>query len=138
MKAYMCQILPRLIFFLLIKNIFCLLSKIEATCGSGAQSVTVKSTDCRFDPHSRQWNIYLNLYFHFFALVSDKARRWVPLLNTQCLQISAECGKRSVRTIGDTAWSWLNYFFYYRRFGVTMTKLESFRYTFFHLFCIIM
>ena len=23
-----------------------------------------------FDPHSRRWNNYLNLYFHFFALVS--------------------------------------------------------------------
>ena len=29
-----------------------------------------KSTGCGFDPHSRRWNIYLNLYFHFFALVS--------------------------------------------------------------------
>ena len=29
----------------------------------------IKSTSCGFDPHSRR-NIYLNLYFHFFALVS--------------------------------------------------------------------
>ena len=32
--------------------------------------VTVKSTDCGFDPHSRKLNIYLHLYFHFFALLS--------------------------------------------------------------------
>ena len=32
-------------------------------------SVTVKSTGCEFDPPSRKCNIYLNLYFHFFALV---------------------------------------------------------------------
>ena len=37
--------------------------------GAGAQSVTVP-TGCGFDPHSRRWNIYLNLYFHFFPLVS--------------------------------------------------------------------
>ena len=32
-----------------------------------------KSTGCEFDPHSRRWNIYLNLYFHFFALVSRQS-----------------------------------------------------------------
>ena len=41
----------------------------EASRGAGALIVTVKSTGCRFDPHSRKWNIYLLLYFHFFALV---------------------------------------------------------------------
>ena len=41
-----------------------------ASRGAGAQSVTVKTTGCGFDPHTRRWNIYLNLYFHFFALVS--------------------------------------------------------------------
>ena len=40
----------------------------EARRGVDAQSVVVKSTGCGFDPHSRKWNIYLNLYFHFFAL----------------------------------------------------------------------
>ena len=43
---------------------------IEASLGSAARSVTVKPTGCGFDPHWRRWNIYLNLYFHFFALVS--------------------------------------------------------------------
>ena len=46
---------------------------IEAIRGAGAQSVTVKPTGCGFDPHSRRWNIYLNLYFHFFALVSTQS-----------------------------------------------------------------
>ena len=32
-------------------------------------SVTLKSTGCGFDPDSRKLNIYLHLYFHFFALV---------------------------------------------------------------------
>ena len=42
----------------------------DASRGAGAQSVTVKSTGCGFDPHSRRLCIYLNVYFHFFALVS--------------------------------------------------------------------
>ena len=42
----------------------------SASRGAAARGVTVKPTACGFDPHSRRWNIYLNLYFHFFALVS--------------------------------------------------------------------
>ena len=42
----------------------------EASRGTAAQSVTVKATGCGFNSHSGRWNIYLNLYFHFFALVS--------------------------------------------------------------------
>ena len=42
----------------------------EASRGAAARSVTAKPTGCVFDPHSRRWNIYLNLYFHLFALVS--------------------------------------------------------------------
>ena len=41
----------------------------EASRGAVAQRVTVKPTGYRFDPYSRRWNIYLKLYFHFFALV---------------------------------------------------------------------
>ena len=33
--------------------------------------MTVESTGCGFDPNSRKRNIYLNLYFHFFALKSE-------------------------------------------------------------------
>ena len=40
------------------------------SCSAVSRSVTVKPTGCGFDPHSRRWNIYLNLYFRFFALVS--------------------------------------------------------------------
>ena len=43
---------------------------IEAIRGAAARGVTVKPTGCGFDAYSRRWNIYLNLYFHFFALVS--------------------------------------------------------------------
>ena len=37
------------------------------------QSVTVKPIAYGFDPHSKRLNIYLNLYFHFFALVSRQS-----------------------------------------------------------------
>ena len=61
--------------------------------------MTVKPTGCGFDPHSRRWNIYLNLYYHFFVMVSrqsaalssatqhampsDSGRKW----GTECLNI---------------------------------------------------
>ena len=45
----------------------------EVGRGAGAQSVTVKSTGYGFDP-SRKLNIYLHLYFNFFALVSRQSR----------------------------------------------------------------
>ena len=41
---------------------------IEACRGAWAQSVTLNATGCGFDP--RKGYIYLNLYFHFFVLVS--------------------------------------------------------------------
>ena len=66
---------------------------------SVSQGVTIKSTGCGFDLHSRKFNIYLNVYFHFFALES---RRWIPLLNTKCLQNSAESGERSVLILSHT------------------------------------
>ena len=50
--------------------IFCCLMYVKASRGAGAQSVAVKSTGCGLDPHSRKRNIYLHLYFQFFALVS--------------------------------------------------------------------
>ena len=37
-----------------------------------AQCVTVNETGCGFYRHARKWNIYLNSYFNFFALVSWK------------------------------------------------------------------
>ena len=48
-------------------------SLIKASRGAAAQSATVKPTDCEFDLHSRRWNIYLNLYFHLFALVTRQS-----------------------------------------------------------------
>ena len=47
-----------------------LLLKFEASRGAGAQSVAVNATGCGFDSHSKKLNIYLNLYFRFFTLVS--------------------------------------------------------------------
>ena len=56
-----------------VSRIIILYLTFEASRGAGAQSVTVKSTGCGFDPHSRKLNIYLHLYFHFFALVSRQS-----------------------------------------------------------------
>ena len=84
----------------------------EARRGAVAQSVTVKPTGCGFDSHSRRLNIYLNLYFHFFALVSRQnaalssatsnvmppefGRKW----GTECLTLVFLCLPCCVR---DTA-----------------------------------
>ena len=56
------------IFFIFQAN-----SSYKASRGAAAQSVTFKPTGCGFDPHSRRLNIYLNLYFHFLALVSRRS-----------------------------------------------------------------
>ena len=48
----------------------CMELVLEASRGAGAQNVSVKPIRYGFDPHSRRGNIYLNLYFQFFALVS--------------------------------------------------------------------
>ena len=46
---------------------------IEVSRGAGAQGVTVKSIGCGFDSHLKKWNIYFNLYFHFFAVLSRQS-----------------------------------------------------------------
>ena len=63
-------------------------------------------TGCGFDSHSKICNIYLNFYFHFFALVSwYKA---VLPLNIQCHQNSAKNGALNVITL-NSAWKELFY-----------------------------
>ena len=37
------------------------------------KKLALNATGCRYDSHSRKCNIYLNLYFHFFALVSRQS-----------------------------------------------------------------
>ena len=49
-----------------------------------AQSETVKSKDCGFDPLSRKLNICLNLYFYFFALVSTTQHAMPPEFGGKC------------------------------------------------------
>ena len=63
-------------------NVILFLYLYEASRSAASQRVTVNLTGCGFDPHSKRWNINLNLYFHFFALVT----------NTQCLYNPAESG----------------------------------------------
>ena len=75
---------------------------VEASRGAGEQRVTVKSTGCGFDPHSMRWIIYLHLCFFISSLWCwGKARRWVPLLNTQCLQNLVESGELNILTLGS-------------------------------------
>ena len=82
-----------------------LIISFEAGRGAGAQSVTVKSTGCGFYPHSRKWNIYLHLYFHFFALVSSQSAG--PVLGgkwgTECLNTRFPLPTM----LWDAVWSWL-------------------------------
>ena len=65
---------------------------------------TVHATGCGFDAHSKELNIYLNVYFHFFALLSRQNAALNPN-NTQCLQNSAESRKRNVLTLVPSAYS---------------------------------
>ena len=73
-------------------------SRIEASRGAGAQSVTVKSTG--FDPHTRKGNIFFHLYFHFCV----KAKRGVEFrhstrkcLNTRFPLPTLLCAGNSVK-----------------------------------------
>ena len=47
-----------------------------ASRGAGAQNVTVSAIASGFDPHSRKVNNYLNLHYHFFALVLKQSATW--------------------------------------------------------------
>ena len=47
--------------------------RIVLEASRGAQSVAVNVTGCGFDPHPKNLNIYLNLYFPFFDLVSGQS-----------------------------------------------------------------
>ena len=71
---------------------------LEASRGAGAQSVTVKSTGCEFDPHLRKWYIYI---FISSFCCRGKARRWITPLNVQCLQNLAESVEQSVLLLGS-------------------------------------
>ena len=64
--------------------------------GRGAQSVTVNSIGCGFHPLLRKLNIYLYLYFHFFALVSRQSAALIfatqhAMLPELCRQWGTEC-----------------------------------------------
>ena len=78
--------------------------------------VVAQRTGCGFDPHSRRWNIYLNLYLHFFAPVSrlsaalssaiqramplEFGRKWgTECLNTKCPLPTLLCAGYSVKLI---------------------------------------
>ena len=76
--------------------------------GAAARGVTVKPTGRGFDPHSRRGNIFLNLYFHFFALVS---RQSAALSSATQHAMPPEFGsplsaERSVLTLGSLCLPW--------------------------------
>ena len=92
----------------------------EANRGAVARSVTVKSTGCGFDPHSRRWSIYLNVYFHFFALVTRLSAALSSATHHAMPPEFTETGERSVLTLGslclpccvrNTVWSWKIYIY---------------------------
>ena len=86
---------------------------VEAVVAQGHKDVTV-SDGCGFDPHSRKSNIYLNLYFHFFALVARQSAKFssatqnamppelggkwkTKYLNTRLLLPTLLCARYSVK-----------------------------------------
>ena len=50
-----------------------------------AHSVTIKSTGCGFDFHSRKRNIYLRLYFNFFTTEHTMPPELGGKWRTECL-----------------------------------------------------
>ena len=94
--------------------------RIEASRGAAARSVTLKPTDCGFDPHSRRWNIYSNLYFSFLALVSRlSAVLSSATQHAMSPEFSKKWGSDCLNTtfillccVRDTAWSWFVFYFF--------------------------
>ena len=106
-----------------LRALFELLS-FETSRGAAARSVTVKPTGCGFDPHSRRRNIYLYLYFHFFALVSrlnaalssvtqhamppEFGRKWgTECLNTRFPLPTLLCAGYSVKLFFFWSYQWM-------------------------------
>ena len=88
---------------------------LKASFGAGTKSVTVYATG---SIPTRGKEIFLEIYSSVSSLWRGKEHRWVPPLNSQCLQNSAE---RSVLTLGplclphcvlNTAWSWFDLFYF--------------------------
>ena len=73
---------------------------------NNTQSVTVNKTGCGFDHHSRKWNIYLNLYFHFFALVSRQSATLSSASQHAMPPGFSGNWERSVLTLGSVFLSW--------------------------------
>ena len=86
----------------------------EKTC------VTVNAIHgCGFDPHSKKWNIYLNVYFHVFALgPSQSAALSCATQHAMLSEFGGKWGTEGLNTnlgtlclpccVRDTAWSWFN------------------------------
>ena len=55
--------------------------------------MTVNAIGCGFDPHLMKLNIYLNLYFHFFALVSRQHAALSSAAQHAFLLSSSESGE---------------------------------------------
>ena len=66
---------------------------------ASAQCEVVNATGCGFDNHSRKFNVYLNLYFHFFALAWGQNVALNSANQFAILHNSAENGERGVLTV---------------------------------------
>ena len=134
LQYYVCvkssgfDIISIFIFLKMIQTIDWWSSTIQLNCSAGAHSLTVKPTGCGFDPHLRRISIYLNLYFHFFALASRQSaalssathhamppefgRKWATkCLNTRFPLPALLCAGYSVKLI---------YLFITRRFTMAL------------------
>ena len=102
------------------------------------ESTRKKSTGCGFDPHSRKWNIYLHIYFHFFALVSKQSvalrsatqhamppelgRKWATeCLNTRLPLPTLLCAGYSVKLIDWLTDVW--FIIHGKHLGLKLEKL---------------
>ena len=95
---------------------------IKASRGAAARGKTVKPTGCGFDPDSRRWNIYFNIFpflrsgvevkcgVEFCHSTRNASRIWQKA-GTGVSENGSLCLLCNVR---DTAWSWFNFDFKYK------------------------
>ena len=106
MKLYCLIVFYILKHYLSLREVYILFFYVFVICGEsrrGGTKCDCKLTGCGFDSPLEEMNIYL---FKICISISslwcwDKGRRWVPSLNTQCLQNFVESRERSVLTLGS-------------------------------------
>ena len=87
--------------------------------------VTVNTTGCEFNPNSRKLNIYLNLYYHFFALALRQSVALSSATQHAMLHSSAENEKWSILTLVSLCILWLC-----ARYIINLIKKDTYPRTF--------